>query len=199
MLERKIRGIFDDDTIVVYQAYNRAIAEAAVDLQTFAPPTFKMDRMTWIKPSFLWMMYRAGWGSKKDQTNILEIQIKRSGFEWALENSCLSHFSSHIHASHEEWKTKLKASPVRLQWDPEKGLQLQNLTYRSIQIGLTGVAVHHFTKDWIVKISDITNECKAIHSEIKAGNLAQAQRMLPQEEIYPTPRSLALKINESIA
>jgi len=26
-----------------------------------------MNRMTWIKPNFLWMMYRSGWASKKNQ------------------------------------------------------------------------------------------------------------------------------------
>ncbi|WP_141653813.1 DUF4291 family protein, partial [Erwinia billingiae] len=31
---------------------------------TFASPPFSMTRMTWIKPSFLWMMYRSGWGMK---------------------------------------------------------------------------------------------------------------------------------------
>lgn len=197
MLERKIRAVYDDETIVVYQAYNRAIAEAAVDLQTFASPNFKMDRMTWIKPSFLWMMYRAGWGVKENQTNILEIQLNRKGFEWALENSCLSHFDASKHASHEAWKAAMQVSPVRLQWDPEKDIQLQNLPYRSIQIGLSGIAVKHFTEDWIVKITDISQECKAIHQEILAGNIERAKAMLPQEEIYPIPKAIALKIDET--
>lgn len=45
---------------------------------------FKMDRMTWIKPSFLWMMYRSGWATKKDQERILAIDIKREGFNTFL-------------------------------------------------------------------------------------------------------------------
>jgi hypothetical protein len=27
-------------------------------------PPFKVDRMTWVKPSFLWMTYRSGWATK---------------------------------------------------------------------------------------------------------------------------------------
>ena len=54
--KRQIRAIFDEDTITVYQAYSKKIALPAVKNQKFVPP-FKMERMTWIKPSFLWMMY----------------------------------------------------------------------------------------------------------------------------------------------
>lgn len=88
MLEKEIRAVYDEQTITVYQAYRKEIAEAAVKNQKFVSP-FKLERMTWIKPSFLWMMYRSGWGSKEGQENILAIKIKRTGFEWALQNSCL--------------------------------------------------------------------------------------------------------------
>ena len=54
-----------------------------------------MERMTWIKPSFLWMMYRAGWGKKdENQKRILAIDISIEGFEWALEHSLLSRDAS---------------------------------------------------------------------------------------------------------
>ncbi|MFM7200125.1 MAG: DUF4291 family protein, partial [Myxococcota bacterium] len=63
---RQIRAVYDDKTIRVYQAYSDAIADSALKHQTFVAPPFKMERMTWIKPSFLWMMYRAGWGYKDE-------------------------------------------------------------------------------------------------------------------------------------
>ncbi len=114
MLEKQIRAVFDEHTITVYQAYRKDIAKSAVLNQKFVPP-FKMERMTWIKPSFLWMMYRAGWATKEGQEHILAIKIKREGFEWALKNCCLSHFDSSRFSTHEDWKTKLQNSPVRLQ------------------------------------------------------------------------------------
>ncbi|MGW3630476.1 DUF4291 family protein, partial [Streptomyces sp. NPDC005122] len=49
--------------------------------------------MTWIKPSFLWMMYRCGWGSKEGQETVLAVEITREGFEWALRQVCLSHYA----------------------------------------------------------------------------------------------------------
>ena len=42
-------------------------------IQAFGGPDFKPDRMTWIKPSFAWMLYRAGYGSKHGQENILKV------------------------------------------------------------------------------------------------------------------------------
>src|SRR5215210_4064137 len=95
--EKQIRALYDEHTITVYQAYNSEIAQSAVENQKFVSPPYKLDRMTWIKPSFLWMMYRSGWASKQGQEHILKIKIKREGFEWALKNSCLSHFDSQLY------------------------------------------------------------------------------------------------------
>lgn len=78
----QIRAVYNDKTIRVYQAYSDVIANTALENQTFVSPPFKMERMTWIKPSFLWMMYRSGWGFKdKGQSRILAIDITREGFE----------------------------------------------------------------------------------------------------------------------
>jgi hypothetical protein len=63
---RQVRARYDDDTITVYQAYGHAIADAALAAGTFTSP-FSRTRMTWIKPSFLWMMYRCGWAEKPGQ------------------------------------------------------------------------------------------------------------------------------------
>ena len=181
--ENQIRAVFDDKTITVYQAYRKAIALPAIKHQKFVSP-FKMDRMTWIKPSFLWMMYRCGWGLKEGQEYILAIKIKREGFQWALTNSCLSHFNSDYHSSPEEWKDKLKNAPVRIQWDPERNLHLEKLDYRSIQIGLSGIAVEKYVKEWIVSIEDITPLCKKIHGLVSE-DMDTAVKCLPEEALFP--------------
>lgn len=146
--------------------------------------------MTWIKPSFLWMMYRSGWAAKENQEHILSIKIKREGFEWALEHSCLSHFDSSIHATHELWKQALQDTPVRIQWDPEKDILLQALPYRSIQIGLSGIAVEKYISDWIVQIDEITPACQNIHQLIQAGKHDEAKDLLPNEDVYHLPDNL---------
>jgi hypothetical protein len=182
--DRQIRALYDEATVTVYQAYNEAIARPAVKHQKFVSPPFKMDRMTWIKPSFLWMMYRCGWAQKEGQEHVLSIKIKREGFQWALDNSCLSHFDPHFHSLREEWKEKLQKSPVRVQWDPERDIHLEKLPYRSIQIGLSGEAVHKYVNEWIVSIEDITPLCKKIHSLISE-DIQEAIDQLPKERLYP--------------
>ena len=77
MNQYEIRADYNKDSIVVYQAFNSAIAKVAAETNRFQRP-FSMHRMTWIKPSFLWMMYRSGWGLKDaGQSRILAIDITR--------------------------------------------------------------------------------------------------------------------------
>lgn len=187
MFKNEIRASFDQDTITVYQAYRKEIAIPAIKNQKFVSP-FKMDRMTWIKPSFLWMMYRSGWGRKEGQEYILAIKIKREGFEWALDNSCLSHYNDKYWKTEEDWKIKLSMSPVRIQWDPEKDIYLNNLNYRSIQVGLKDVAVIKYVNEWIVSIENITDRCTAIYELIQKDKIDEAMLLLPEEKIY-TPEN----------
>ncbi|MGR4973666.1 DUF4291 domain-containing protein [Pseudomonas sp. LARHCG127] len=177
---QQIRAVYDDKTIRVYQAYSDAIADSALTRGTFVSPPFKMERMTWIKPSFLWMMYRAGWGFKDEgQKRILAIDITREGFEWALAHSCSSH--SEPNMSHEEWKQLKSRSPVRVQWDPERNLLLQPLPYRAIQIGLSQEAARLYTEEWIQRITDVTPLAHKINSLVMNQQMDEAKKLLPPE------------------
>ncbi|WP_222283392.1 DUF4291 domain-containing protein [Rhizobium leguminosarum] len=181
--EHQIRAAYDEQTIRVYQAYSDQIADAALREGTFVSPPFKIDRMTWIKPSFLWMMYRAGWGLKDaGQARILAIDISREGFEWALRNSCLSHPDESM--SKDEWLRVKEATPVRIQWDPDRDLQLQPQTYRAIQIGLSKQAVELYVRQWIERITDITSDAHDIHALVLQGKFEAAQNRLPVERPY---------------
>ncbi|NUT22752.1 MAG: DUF4291 domain-containing protein [Hamadaea sp.] len=179
---RQIRALHDDETITVYQAYSPAIAEPAARTGRFGPG-FKRDRMTWIKPSFLWMMYRCGWGDKPGQERVLAARIRRDGFDWALANSALSSYEPGIHRDRDDWKRSLRA-PVRIQWDPERDIRLRPLPHRAIQVGLSGDAVRRYTEEWIVSIEDVTTQCQAIRAMIRGGDLDAAQVMLPAERPY---------------
>jgi|AntRauTorckE5430_2_1112549.scaffolds.fasta_scaffold22443_3 hypothetical protein len=53
-----------DNHVVVYQACNAKIASWAVKEQCFGGPDFSLNRVSWIKPNFTWMMYRCGWAEK---------------------------------------------------------------------------------------------------------------------------------------
>lgn len=52
---------------------------------------FSRKRMTWSKPSFLWMMYCSRRGLKSNkQRRVLTVDITHDGFLWALGNAPLS-------------------------------------------------------------------------------------------------------------
>lgn len=181
--DRQIRASYTDKTIRVYQAYPDIIADTALKQGTFVSPPFSMNRMTWIKPSFLWMMYRAGWGYKDDgQRRILAIGITHDGFRWALANSCPSERPRDL--DDEGWRRLKDASPVRIQWDPERDLHLAPLHYRTIQIGLSGEAVRLYVRDWIKAITDVTSLAHDIFSDVRAAALASARSKLPVERSF---------------
>jgi hypothetical protein len=187
---REIRGLQRADTIRVYQAYSSSIADAAIRAQTFVAP-FKTSRMTWIKPSFMWMMYRSNWGTSNGQERVLAIDIATSGLLWALEHGCLSHFDSAFHESTASWQQQMDESCVRIQWDPERDFALERLPYRSIQIGLTGEAVDRYVKDWIERIEDQTEVVEKIR--LAAGD---EQRLLIESI---TQRESPLKLDPTLA
>ena len=188
--ERQVRALHDDETLVVYQAYGPSIAKPALDAGMFVAP-FKRERMTWIKPSFLWMMYRCGWATKPDQERVLAITITRAGFEWALEHACLSEFAPDLYETHEAWQERKRATPVRVQWDPERSVALGRLDHRAIQVGLGGEAAGRYVDDWITKIEDVTPLAHEIHGLVDARGLEQARRLLPVERSLALPAAVA--------
>lgn len=195
-LPREIRADFDDRSLTAYQAYSPAIADAALAAGRFAPP-FKRDRMTWIKPSLLWMMYRSGWGTKPGQERILAVRISRTGFEWALAHSSLSHPDPAVYDSHEAWLACKATAPVRVQWDPERSLLLEPLDHRAIQIGLGGQAVHDYVDDWTLGIADLTPLVHELRELVAHGALTDAGQRLPRERPYPLTAELRSVIGAS--
>jgi hypothetical protein len=192
-LKREVRAIYDERSIRVYQAFSPAIAEAAVRARKFVPP-FRRGRMTWVKPSFTWMAYRSGWGHKVDQERVLAIDITRAGFEWALAHACVTPYDHELHSSDAAWRELLKTSPVRIQWDPERDLQLRELPHRSIQVGLSGEAVDRYVDEWTVKIEDVTATFHAVERCVIEDRLDEARRLAPIERSYPLPAELAARI-----
>lgn len=84
---RHILAQYDEESVVVYQAYRPAIGHFAAQHSYFGGE-FSLERMSWIKPNFLWMMYRSGWGTKPGQEVTLAVRLKRE----ALIRSWLRRF-----------------------------------------------------------------------------------------------------------
>ncbi|AWS40202.1 DUF4291 domain-containing protein [Streptosporangium sp. 'caverna'] len=182
--KHRIRAVHTASTVTVYQAYTPEIGLPAARRGRF-PTAWKRDRMTWVKPSFLWMMYRCGWGTKEGQETVLAIEIIREGFEWALRHACLSHYERGLHPDRDAWKRQLKYAPARVQWDPERDLRLQPLPYRSLQLGLSDEGARQYADEWIVAITDVTPLAREIHTLMRNDEPDTAVRLLPEERPYP--------------
>ncbi|MGW1769398.1 DUF4291 domain-containing protein [Streptomyces sp. NPDC002073] len=179
----QIRAAHTDTTVTVYQAYAPHLGLPAAHNHRF-PPAWKRDRMTWIKPSFLWMMYRCGWGTKPDQEIVLAVEITRAGFDHAVRNACLSHYAPGVHADHAAWQRELRATEARIQWDPERDLHLDPLPHRSLQLGLSGTLSRAYADAWTVAIRDVTPLAHEIHALVRAGDDQAARALLPAERPY---------------
>ncbi|MGW0467725.1 DUF4291 domain-containing protein [Streptomyces sp. NPDC003027] len=193
----QIRASHTDSTVTVYQAYDPSIGLPAARDGRF-PAAWKRERMTWIKPSFLWMMYRCGWGLKEGQQTVLAVEITREGFEWALRHACLSHYDRGLHADRMSWKRELRQSPARVQWDPERDLRLAALPYRSLQLGLAGEASRAYADEWTVAVRDVTPLAHRIHALVRAGELDAARAELPEERPYPAGPELLGRLVASV-
>lgn len=181
MKQNEIRAVYTQTTIRVYQAYSEDIAAEAVRLGTFGAK-FKMDRMTWIKPSFLWMMYRNGWGTKENQERTLAIDIPREKFEYLVGNAVLSTYNEAIHGNRDKWKELIHNSDIRCQWDPERDVYGNPLDHRSIQIGLRGKVVKEYVNEWIIGLTDITEYVASLRE--KKERRQDISGLLPKEKVY---------------
>ena len=190
---RQIRAAATASTVTVYQAYSDQIAEAALAAGRFVPP-FRRERMTWIKPSLLWMAYRSGWATKEGQERVLAVEITRAGFEWALAHASLSHFEPGTYADHDAWVAAKATAPVRVQWDPERDLHHNPLGHRAIQVGLSGEAVDRYVDDWTTSIRDLTPLVHRIGDLVHEGRQDDARALLPEEPPYEVDARLAVSI-----
>ena len=145
---------------------------------------FSSTRMTWIKTNFLWMMFRSGWGTKKNQEITLAIWLKRSAFDEYISL-----------ASTKGGSKSNDGKIVRLQWDPGNlplsvgvGILINRtdhsprggtVTRRAIQLGLKQAASFMNGED-IIDIQDITTFVKgADRSDPNFKNL-----ITPRETVY---------------
>jgi hypothetical protein len=183
---REIRADYDAMTIVVYQAFRPEIAIPALREQRFVAP-FSLTRMTWIKPSFLWLMERSNWAQKSGQEHILGVRITRAGWEEALSHGVLTHPEKSIYGSTEAWKEQMKWALVNIQWDPERSIRGARLPYDSIQVGLSRHTIERYVDEWIVSIEDMTPLVKKMHVHLKVGDVDKAKKHLPAEKVYPIP------------
>lgn len=177
---RVILAQYDADSVVVYQAYCPEIGHAASHSGRLGGGGFSMSRMTWIKPNFLWMMFRSGWATKEDQESVLAVRIRLPAFLAILAASVHSKYVESIYSTPAAWKERARSSDVRLQWDPDHDPSGKPLERRAIQLGLAGETLRAYATVDVVSIEDIT---PFVHAQREHARRREYDRlMLPREE-----------------
>lgn len=189
---KHIMAQYTDKYVVVYQAYRPEIGHFASKNQFFGG-AYSYSRMSWIKPNFLWMMYRCGWGVKEGQEVTLAIKLKRDYFESILLNAVEASFNSTRYQSREQWQSAVQKSSVRLQWDPDHDPHGAKQERRAIQLGLRNDYLLPFNGEGIVEIEDISDFVSEQREYVNSGNLEKL--LTPLESIYVPMND---KINSSV-
>lgn len=187
---RVILAQADEQTVVVYQAFNRQIGTYAARHQKLGGDRFSFERMSWIKTSFMWMMYRSAWGSRPDQQTVLAIWLRREAFDAILAGAVHSTFVAEVYGDQEAWKRALGQSEVRLQWDPDHNPRGIKLDRRAIQLGLSGETLRRYAEEWIDHIEDISGYVQEQSKYIRQPEML----ITPAEQVYPVSEQLARRL-----
>lgn len=177
-------GEYDDDGVYFYQAFNDAIADWAVEHQALGGPVFNATRMTWIKPSFAWVLYRSGYAAKHSQERVLKLKLPHAAVA-ALLSRCAC-------------KVGGGGAKGRVQWDPARDLETSEgrgkgteprrmLRARAIQIGLSRELSATYTAS-ITEVHDVTALARRVGAAHKAKDvkaaMAELRGALPRERPY---------------
>mmetsp|Transcript_71302 Transcript_71302/g.133369 ORF Transcript_71302/g.133369 Transcript_71302/m.133369 type:complete len:254 (+) Transcript_71302:59-820(+) len=177
-------GEYDDEGVYVYQAYCSEIADYAVLHQQLGGPAFNPTRMTWIKPSFAWMLYRAGYALKHKQEHILKLKLPHDALAGLLSSCSCKHGGG--------------GSKGRVQWDPARDLMSSEgkgkgieprkcLRDRAIQIGLSRDLSERYVQS-IISIADVTALAQQVgvahHAKDVTVAMRELQHLLPTERPY---------------
>lgn len=177
---RHILAQYDETSIIVYQAYQPAIGKFAVEHGHFGGPNFSFSRMTWIKPNFLWMMYRSGWGTKEGQEITLGLRLRCEFFDSLLSAAVASTWDQALYKDQQAWQAAIQNSEVRLQWDPDHTPTGANVERRAIQLGMRGDTMKAFAGEQLLEVIDLT----AFVAEQRQQIEDRARLQTPAERVY---------------
>lgn len=178
---RHVLAQFDADSVVVYQAYPPAIGHATVADGRFGGGGFSFSRMSWIKPNFLWMMYRSGWATKPGQEVVLAVRLRRAAFDSILAAAVPSSWDPALYPTEADWKAGVGRSDVRLQWDPDHHPKGNPVERRAVQLGLRGEVLRRYAGEWLLGVEDVTPFVREQAANV--GDLAKL--VTPREDVYP--------------
>lgn len=182
---RQVRARHDAHTITASQADAAEITQRALTAATVLAP-FQPDRMTWIKPSLLWTMDRAGRATKPGQERVPATAIRRDASSGA--GPFLPPPPPTRHRRQPRGMAEQpRGCPVRVQGDPARPLRLAPLAPRTIQLGLSGPPLF---QPVIIQLRDVTSLAREDLTLVDRGDLTLAQAILPAQRPDQLPAPL---------
>lgn len=97
--------------------------------------------------------------------------MTRESFEYLLSLSSLSGASG-------------EKKEVRVQWDPERSVQLGRLEHRSLQVGIGRNVSRRWVEEMVVGIEDVTEVAREVKRCVDEGRVEEAKALLPREREY---------------
>lgn len=188
---RRIRADWNVSGIYVYQAFRPATVAAAVTLGTFGPG-FGPDRLTWIKPSFGWILHRSEYATAHRQEAIARVHLSHEGFQHILGQSIETVYDPSLFSTCEHWTDTLSRGDVRHQWDPDRDLRGARLEHRALQVGIRGLAIRRYVNEWILGIEDVTPLAREIGQAVRMRR--SVLPAVPIEREYPLEPLLARRL-----
>lgn len=188
---RLVRATYDDDGVMIYQAFKPKVVAAAVAAGTFSTG-FGRQRRTWIKSSFGWILHRSGYARKHRQQAIIQVKLSHEGFLAILRQSVPSFYDHSRYDSKADWQKALKQSLVIHQWDPDYDLRGRPLDQRALQVGISGAVVDSYVDDWILSVRDVTDWARQVEAAVR-GRRGQIPE-LPEERAYELPEDIFLAL-----
>ena len=164
------------------QVYRQSIGRFAVEHGRFGGADFSFARMSWIKPNFLWMMYRSGWGTKPGQEMTLALRLRRTFFNHLLEAAVPSSYDPQFPGGRAGWSAAVKESEVRLQWDPDHSPTGANLARKAIQLGLRGQTLEAFATTELLEVIDLSDFVASQRANVAESKLSALHT--PVERLY---------------
>jgi hypothetical protein len=179
---RHVLAHYDGDSVIVYQAYRPSIGRYAVEHGRLGGSEFSYARMSWVKPNFLWMMYRSGWGTKEGQEVTLGLRLRRAFFDALLAQAVESTWDAARFPTREAWQQAVAGSSVRLQWDPDHHPSGAKLERRAVQLGLRGPALEALGRHELLEVLDLTAFVAEQRAVLASAGVSALR--VPREELY---------------
>lgn len=179
---RVILAQYDRETIVLYLACSRGLAQYAVDHGHLGSSELRTDRMTWLRPGYLSVMRQSGWATESGAKAVLALWVARDAFDAVLGRAVLSRYPERgIYETRAVWQEALDASEVRAQWDPDFPPRGPKLERRVLLLGLRGDALLGLVTEHLRYVEDITD-----FAHQQARFVATPEMLfVPAQDIYP--------------